>query len=361
MIPQPPTPTPNNAEVTYQVMPQEGGKAPAVTSGPLPPVAPPPPLGGHPLPVDSGEPFFKSTKFYVIVAVLAAVILAAAGWFLFGSNGSGNAPTEEVSKLPSVWLKQHFDKTACDDKSICGDDADPDSDGLTNYDEFKAGTSPVNPDTDQDGLADGDEVHVYKTDPSLKYTDRRPEVASNNWTDAVQIKNGYDPNIPAAKLSEARLKQIADDTAKYGLHEPTKTTMGTQGAQAPTSLTYTSANGFEFQYPATWKKLMEAAASQSDYLPQSRTFTSVYASTYPAQDFEARVDVYNQALAGVLTDNTFIKGGTNTQATINNITWTKSVKAGDTSYLAEHNSKTYHVSGKDELVNTILLTFKFTN
>ncbi len=232
MIPQPPTPT-ANSEVTYQVMPQEGGKAPAVTSGPLPPVAPPPPLGGHPLPVDSGEPFFKSTKFYVTVAILAAVILAAGGWYLFGSNNSDNAPAAEVSKLPSVWLKQHFDKTACDDNSICGDEADPDSDGLTNYDEFKAGTTPVNPDTDQDGLADGDEVHVYKTDPSLKYTDRRPEVASNNWTDAVQIKNGYDPNIPAAKLSEARLKQIADDTAKYGLHEPTKTTMGAQSS-APT-------------------------------------------------------------------------------------------------------------------------------
>lgn len=232
MVPQTPiTPiTPvSNSEVTYQVMPQAGNSGPAITSGPLPPVAPPPGAGG-PLPLDSGESFFRTSKFYIIVAVVAALILGAAGWYLFGTNKSDTTPPSDVSKLPSVWLKQHFDKNVCDDKAICGDEADSDADGLTNYDEFKAGTVPVNPDTDQDGLADGDEVHVYKTDPALKYTDRRPEVASNNWTDAVQIKNGYDPNISAAKLSDARIKQISDDTAKFGLHEPTKTTMGIQSS-----------------------------------------------------------------------------------------------------------------------------------
>ncbi len=232
MQPQiPPTPIPpSNSEVIYQVMPEAGGHSSPTSSGPLPSAAPLP-GATHAMPVDSGLPFYKSTKFYVIVAVLAALILGGAGWYLFGTNSDEqNTPVEEDTKLPSVWLKQYFDKTSCDDKSICGDGSDPDSDGLNNYDEFIEGTSPVNPDADGDGLADGDEKHVYKTDPTLKYTDRRPEVASNNWTDSVQIKNGYDPNISAARLSDARLKQIADDTVKFGLHEPTKTTMGVQSS-----------------------------------------------------------------------------------------------------------------------------------
>jgi outer membrane protein OmpA-like peptidoglycan-associated protein len=47
-------------------------------------------------------------------------------------------------------------------------DNDPDRDGLTNDEEKQLGTDPNNPDTDGDGLNDGDEVHLYHTDP-LKY------------------------------------------------------------------------------------------------------------------------------------------------------------------------------------------------
>lgn len=42
----------------------------------------------------------------------------------------------------------------------------PDSDGLTNLEEFQHGTDPNNPDTDGDGISDGDEVHKFHTDPS---------------------------------------------------------------------------------------------------------------------------------------------------------------------------------------------------
>jgi outer membrane protein OmpA-like peptidoglycan-associated protein/opacity protein-like surface antigen len=50
-------------------------------------------------------------------------------------------------------------------------DNDPDKDGLTNDEEAKLGTDPNNPDTDGDGLNDGDEVRKYKTDPLKKDTD----------------------------------------------------------------------------------------------------------------------------------------------------------------------------------------------
>lgn len=43
--------------------------------------------------------------------------------------------------------------------------SDKDKDGLTKAEELELGTDPNNPDTDGDGLKDGDEINVYKTDP----------------------------------------------------------------------------------------------------------------------------------------------------------------------------------------------------
>ncbi len=57
--------------------------------------------------------------------------------------------------------------------SILGDrdDLDPDGDGLTTRFEKGIGTDPLNPDTDGDGLTDGDEVLKYQTDPLNPDTD----------------------------------------------------------------------------------------------------------------------------------------------------------------------------------------------
>ena len=52
-----------------------------------------------------------------------------------------------------------------------GDNADPDNDGLTNKEERELGTDPHNPDSDGDGLNDGDEIHKYHTDPLKLDTD----------------------------------------------------------------------------------------------------------------------------------------------------------------------------------------------
>jgi outer membrane protein OmpA-like peptidoglycan-associated protein len=49
--------------------------------------------------------------------------------------------------------------------------SDKDMDGLGKCEEEKLGTNPHNPDTDSDGLTDGEEVKVYKTNPLLADTD----------------------------------------------------------------------------------------------------------------------------------------------------------------------------------------------
>jgi outer membrane protein OmpA-like peptidoglycan-associated protein len=67
--------------------------------------------------------------------------------------------------------------------SILGnrDDLDPDGDGLTNKEEKGYGTNPLNPDTDGDGLRDGEEVRKYLTDPL------NPDTDGDGLTDGEEV------------------------------------------------------------------------------------------------------------------------------------------------------------------------------
>lgn len=181
------------------------------------------------------ESFFKSRGFYVGLAVVVAVIVAG-GLYLFFANRIPKNDTPTIStRLPKVWLMQYFNAEGCEDATLCGDEADSDNDGLINIDEFKEGTSPISSDTDGDGLADGDEINVYKTDPVLKYTDRRVLATQEDYNDGHSLQNNYDPLTPGIKLTETRLSQIASDTVEFGLHEPTTTTLNSTSSSLPNS------------------------------------------------------------------------------------------------------------------------------
>ncbi len=58
-----------------------------------------------------------------------------------------------------------------DENSISDADEDFDSDNLNNLGEYQNKTEPYNPDTDDDGFLDGDEISKYKTDPLNPDTD----------------------------------------------------------------------------------------------------------------------------------------------------------------------------------------------
>ena len=73
--------------------------------------------------------------------------------------------------IPDAWRVRYFGHPTAQagDQSQATDD--PDHDGLNNLQEYQAGTDPHNPDTDGDGLSDGDEVNTYMTNPVNPDTD----------------------------------------------------------------------------------------------------------------------------------------------------------------------------------------------
>ncbi len=69
--------------------------------------------------------------------------------------------------MPDHWEERYGFDTKINDSYY-----DPDNDELSNLEEFKYKTHPLEPDSDNDGLFDGEEVNIYKTDPNHEDTDR---------------------------------------------------------------------------------------------------------------------------------------------------------------------------------------------
>jgi hypothetical protein len=104
--------------------------------------------------------------------------------------------------LPDSWEYDYFGNL-----SQSGTD-DPDEDGLTNLEEYQAGTDPTNPDTDGDGLSDGDEVNIYGTDPT------------NPDTDGDGLSDGEEVNIYGTDPTKA-------DTDGDGVNDGDEVAQGT--------------------------------------------------------------------------------------------------------------------------------------
>ncbi|MDD8044796.1 MAG: hypothetical protein PHC78_13625, partial [Verrucomicrobiota bacterium] len=92
---------------------------------------------------------------------------------------------------------------------------DPDADQLTNLEEFHLGTDPNQADTDQDGIPDNDEVHLYETDPRLVDTD------ADGIQDGAEIEIGLNPLVSNQGV----------DSDGDGLEDPEEVRLGTDPNQ----------------------------------------------------------------------------------------------------------------------------------
>ena len=206
-----------NDQLEYEVMPQSREAKPAL-------------------------PASKNRMFWIIIA--AVLLLSGVGyltyWRFFRTEPaktpeSRNIIVDELSK-----------------------DEDRDNDGLSGRQEKEKGTDPKSPDTDKDGLADGDEVNIYFSDPLLFDTD------ADGFEDGKEVAGGFSPivNTPERASSE-ELGHWTEKIAQFGLHEPTKTTLKLKAPRLPEeqmTITYTNQ---VYQYSIEVPKILATREADS--------------------------------------------------------------------------------------------------
>jgi outer membrane protein OmpA-like peptidoglycan-associated protein len=101
--------------------------------------------------------------------------------------------------------------------------SDHDGDGLTKREEQELGTDPNNPDTDGDGLMDGEEVNKYFTDPLNPDTDgdglNDGDEVSNYGTDPVKADTDGDGLNDGDEVLKHKTDPLKADTDGDGLND----------------------------------------------------------------------------------------------------------------------------------------------
>ncbi|QQS22497.1 hypothetical protein IPM19_02595 [bacterium] len=197
----------------------------------------PPKIKSGPISIPPAARRASKKRFYIFLAIALFIIITAtgAGFYLMMSNdqaednGAKVANNEEQANpdvtTPGEWLQRYFGAETCTELVTCGDKSDPDRDGMDNKSEYEKGTDPNNNDSDRDGIADGDEVLIFGSDPLISKTYRE-----GTYTDSDFIKGGYDIQTNEPYTNE-RLLTIKTMIKQYGLHQPTLTTLGTLSFQ----------------------------------------------------------------------------------------------------------------------------------
>lgn len=104
------------------------------------------------------------------------------------------------------WQEKYFKNKFCFEEESCGENADPDKDGLDNKEEFRLKTNPLAPDSDNDGYLDGDEIKNGFN--PLKYSpgDKSDKIIFENPKETGEIKKEV-YQITAIKLEKNSQKE----------------------------------------------------------------------------------------------------------------------------------------------------------
>ena len=143
------------------------------------------------------NPIFAKNMMILAIVLVGVGILAGGSWLVYTMFVR---PTSEVNEfvLPDnadQIIEEKTETTAqtnaqTDDSVLFGEPVDSDADNLTDIREKELGTDPNNWDSDGDGVSDGDEVLVWKSNSLNKDTD------GDGFMDGAEIKNGYNPIGP---------------------------------------------------------------------------------------------------------------------------------------------------------------------
>ena len=82
------------------------------------------------------------------------------------------------------------DQYDCLDKNVADADKDPDRDGLSNIAELNLGTDPCNPDSDFDGLTDGEEVNRFVSGQPASTNPRDDDTDGDGLSDGFETGTG---------------------------------------------------------------------------------------------------------------------------------------------------------------------------
>jgi len=179
------------------------------TQPPRPDIGPAEPLKDLP----GGEVMAKkhraggSKKMYYIIGGVALVVIVVIALIQFNASPTFNEYESFVNDPINNVQNDVQDNTVQDlandttdtiDNTVSEPEStlslDEDGDGLTNDQEAAIGTDPFNPDSDNDGLFDKEEVVVYKTDPL------NPDTDGDTYLDGSEVKSGYNPSGPGELL-----------------------------------------------------------------------------------------------------------------------------------------------------------------
>lgn len=141
---------------------------------------------------DERPPWFWPVLAVVIVAAIVLALLASLAWNTL-TNGNAAEPTPTAAaSLPLSTDPVQSAQPTVPTMGLSALAGDSDQDGLTDEQEALLGTDPNNPDTDGDGLGDGEEILIHGTNPAAVDSD------SDGVPDGAEVIEGTLPIDPGS-------------------------------------------------------------------------------------------------------------------------------------------------------------------